>query len=190
VLVIPPASERGLLPPVPEANRLFSSLVKEAWFAVYTSPRHEKLVCAQLVAKDIPCFLPTYKVVRRWKNGVQREVHHPVFPGYLFVQVDAGRRLPVLQTAGVVCIVGNGRAPLPVDESEIRALRVAAQHAALSPSPVLNMGDTVSVKRGPFRGVQGRISESRGRLTLVVTVQLIQQAFAIDVPACDLELAG
>jgi transcription antitermination factor NusG len=189
VLVIPPASDRGFVP-LPEANRLFPGSVKKAWFAVYTAPRHEKSVHAQLTAKQIPSFLPLYSVERLWKNRVRKEVEHPLFPGYLFVHLDASQRLPVVETAGVVCIIGNGSVPLPVDDAEIQALRIASQCASLSPYPTLARGDTVSVKRGPFRGIQGRVQENKGKLMLVVTVQLIQKAFAIDVPVCDLELAG
>jgi len=189
VLVIPPASERGSLLPPHEASRVTPTASRKTWFAVYTAPRHEKFVHAQFSAKQIHSFLPVYSVARRWKNGVRREVEHPLFPGYIFVQVDAGEKLPVMRTSGVVYIVGNGSSPLPMDDAEIHALRIGAQHASLSPHPLLSTGDTVSIKRGPFQGVKGRVQENEGKLKLVVTVQLIQKAFAIDVHVGDLELA-
>jgi len=190
VLVIPPASERGSLLPPLEASRVPPTASRKTWFAVYTAPRHEKFVHAQFRAKQIDSFLPVYSVVRRWKNGVRKEVEHPLFPGYLFVQVDASQKLPVMQTSGVAYIVGNGNSPAPMDDAEIHALRIGAQHTSLSPHPPVNAGDTVSIKRGPFQGVRGRVQESKGKLKLIVTVQLIQKAFAIDVNICDLELAG
>ena len=110
--------------------------------------------------------------------------------GYLFVCVDANERLPVVQTAGVVSIVGNGTSPVPVDDQEIHALRIGAQRASLMPHPVPRAGDTVCIKRGPFQGVRGHVQRDRGNLTFVVTIQLIQRSFAIGVQACDLELAG
>ena len=132
MVVIPPASDRGFSP-LPEANRLIHGPVKKAWFAVYTAPRHEKSVHAQLTAKQIPSFLPLYSVERPWKNRVRKEVEHPLFPGYLFVHVDASEKLPVVQTSGVVSIIGNGSVPLPVDDADIHALRTASQCASLSP---------------------------------------------------------
>lgn len=190
MLAFPPALDRGLtLPPI-EASRVFSHVVKKMWFAAYTAPRHEKFVQAQLTAKQIQSFLPVYSVVRRWKNGVRREIQHPLFPGYIFVRFDANERLPVMQTAGVVYIVGNGSSPFPVDDQEIHALRVGTQYTSLAPHPAVSVGDTVCIKRGPFQGVRGHVQRDRGNLTFVVTIQLIQKSFAIGVQACDLELAG
>ncbi len=191
MLLIPPVSDRGLQSSPVEASRVFSSPChKKTWFAAYTASRHEKFVQAQLAAKQIQSFLPLYTVVRRWKNGVRREIQHPLFPGYIFVCLEANERLPVLQTAGVVYIVGNGASPLPVDDQEMHALRVGAQHASLSPHPPVSTGDVVSITRGPFKGVTGRVQHASGTLTFVVTIQLIQRSFAIDVHPCDLELAG
>lgn len=190
MLAFPPVSDRGLSLPQIEASRVFPHVTKKAWFAVYTAPRHEKFVQTQLMAKQIQSFLPLYSAVRRWKNGVRREIQHPLFPGYVFVYLEATERLPVMQTAGVVYIVGNGSSPLPVDDQEMRVLRVGTQHASLSPHPPVSTGDTVRITSGPFKGVRGRVLESGGNFKFVVTIQLIQRSCAIDVHASDLELAG
>ena len=190
MLFVPSVSDRGETKPRVEASATHPSVSKKKWFAVYTAARHEKFVEAQLTAKQIQSFLPLYTTVRRWKNGVRREIQNPLFPGYVFVCVDASERLPVVQTRGVVYIVGNCAAPLPIDDREMHALRIGAQRASLSPYPLLSPGDTVCIKRGPFQGVKGHVQRDRGNLTFVVTIQLIQRSFAIGVQACDLELAG
>jgi len=190
VLVIPPVSDRGVTRPRVESNAIHSDASRKTWFAVYTAPRHEKFVQAQLIAKQIQSFLPLYTNVRRWKNGVQREVQHPLFPGYVFVCLGADERLPVLQTAGVVYFVGNGAAPSPLDDHEMHAMRLGARSASLVPHPFLSTGDPVYITRGPFRGVRGHVEEDGGGLTFVVTIQLIQRSFAIRVQADDLELAS
>jgi transcription antitermination factor NusG len=190
VLVIPPASDRGLTKPRSEAGPLRVIGSRKTWFAVYTAPRHEKYVHAQLSAKQIQSYLPLYTAVRRWKNGVRREIQHPLFPGYLFVCVDANERLPVVQTSGVVYLVGNGASPLPVDDQEMHALRVSSQCDSLSPHPLVSAGDTVCIKRGPFQGIRGHVQGDHGDLTFVVTIQLIQKSFSIRVQADDLELAS
>lgn len=190
MLVIPSVSDRGEAKLRVEASAPHSSVCKKKWFAVYTAARHEKYVQAQLKAKQIQSFLPLYTTERRWKNGVRREIQYPLFPGYVFVCVDANERLPVVQTTGVVYIVGDRTAPLPVDDQEMHALRIGAQRASLSPYPLPAPGDTVYIKHGPFQGVKGHVQRDRGNLTFVVTIQLIQRSFAIGVQACDLELAG
>ena len=190
MLVMPPVSKRALAWPPSEACDSHTRVSKKAWYAVYTAPRHEKSVQAQLTAKQIPSFLPLYTAVRRWRNGVRREIQHPLFPGYVFVCFGEGERLPVVQTSGVVYIVGNGTSPLPLDDHEIHALRVGAQRASLMPRPFVSAGDTVCITRGPFRGVKGYVEQDGSDLTFVVTIQLIQRSFAIRVDVSDLELAG
>jgi transcription antitermination factor NusG len=190
VLVIPPVSDRGVTKPRVEATPIYPGPSKQTWFAVYTAPRHEKYVQAQLVAKQIQSFLPLYTAVRRWKNGVRREIQHPLLPGYVFVRLGVDERLPVLQTSGVVYFVGNGAAPSPLDDHEMHALRLGAQRASLMPHTYLSTGDSVCITRGPFRGVRGYVEQDGGDLTFVVTIQLIQKSFAIRVQADDLELAS
>ena len=190
MLVIPPVSDRGVTKPRIEASTIYPNASKKAWFAVYTAPRHEKFVQAQLVAKQIQSFLPLYATIRRWKNGVRREIQHPLFPGYVFVRMGSGEQLPVLQTSGVVYIVGNGTQPSPLDDREMQALRIGAQRAVLVPYPFLCAGDPVCITRGPFQGIKGWVEQDGGDLSFVITLELIKKSFAIRVNACDLELAG
>jgi transcription termination/antitermination protein NusG len=123
---------------------------------------------------------------------VRREIEHPLLPGYVFVCLGDGEWLPVVQTSGVVYIVGNGSSPLPLDDHEMHALRVGAQRASLMPRPFPFpcAGDAVRITRGPLRGVKGYVEQDGSDLTFVVTIELIQKSFAINVHACDLELAG
>jgi transcription antitermination factor NusG len=190
VLALSPCSERGLNRPRIEAIDGPPRVGKKAWYAAYTAPRHEKVVQAQLAAKQIQSFLPLYTVVRRWKNGVRREIQHPLLPGYVFVCLGDGEWLPVVQTSGVVYIVGNGSSPLPLDDHEMHALHIGAQRSSLMPRPFLCAGEMVRIIRGPLRGVKGYVEQDGSGLTFVVTIQLIQKSFAINVHACDLELAG
>ena len=62
------------------------------WLAAYTVSRHEKSVIRHLEVREIECFLPVYKSLRKWKNGCKTEIEFPVFPNYVFVHVD--RKLP------------------------------------------------------------------------------------------------
>jgi transcription antitermination factor NusG len=173
-----------------DASATYPSASKKAWFAVYTAPRHEKFVQAQLIAKQVQSFLPLYTVVRQWRNGVRREIEHPLLPGYIFVRFGAGERLAVLQTTGVLYLVGSGTTPTPLDDQEIHTLRVGAQRASLAPHLFLCAGDTVRIARGPFAGVKGYVERDGGNLTVIVSIQLIQRSFAIRVDAGDLALAG
>jgi transcription antitermination factor NusG len=161
-------------------------LLRDAWFAVYTAPRREKAVHARLMAKQIRSFLPFYTAARRWRNRVRREIQHPLWPGYLFVSFDVDERVRVLQTAGVLHIVGNGSSPLLLDDHEMDALRISGQCASLRPHPFLFADNTVCIKRGPLQGLEGYVEKDGCDLRFVVNIHLIQRSYSISVQASDL----
>ena len=85
-----------------------SEYLSSRWYAAYTSPRHEKRVAQQMEGRQIHCFLPLYKSVRRWKDR-RKQLELPLFPGYVFVHMALKDRLQVLQLPGVVQFVNfNG----------------------------------------------------------------------------------
>src|SRR6266516_6445095 len=92
------------------------------WHAIYTCSRHEKSVSRQLREKQIDCFLPLYKSVRRWKDR-RKQLELPLFPGYVFVHMALKDRLQVLQLPGVVRFVNFNGKPAALPDAEIEALR-------------------------------------------------------------------
>src|SRR6266566_5307735 len=93
------------------------------WFAVQVRARSEKLVAGILENKGFENLLPVYKV-RRHRFDRTLAIELPLFPGYLFCRLDLNRRLlPLFTTPGVVKILGAGNRPMPVDDSEIDAIR-------------------------------------------------------------------
>src|SRR6266576_4937221 len=80
------------------------------WYAAYTCPRHEKAVARQLQEREIECFLPLYRAVRRWKDR-RKEVDFVLFPSYVFVRLPAKYRLRLLQLPSVVRFVSFNGAP-------------------------------------------------------------------------------
>jgi transcription antitermination factor NusG len=57
------------------------------WFALQVRMRHEAGVVDHLEGKGYEWFLPLYKTQRRWSDRV-KEVHSPLFPGYLFCRFN------------------------------------------------------------------------------------------------------
>jgi hypothetical protein len=54
-----------------EINRPFCAGPETSpqWFALYTTPRHEKHVLEMLAQRQIETFLPLYRTTRRWKKS-------------------------------------------------------------------------------------------------------------------------
>ena len=157
------------------------------WYAVFTVPRNEKSVEKQLNLRQIECFLPTYETMRVWKNRQRVKTVLPLFPTYLFVCIDRHERAKVLQSPGVLQIVGNPKEPLPVADSEIEFLRSDFCKNRAEPFAELAVGQKVRVRRGVMEGLEGVLVRKNNNLRFVLTLSLINQHAAIEVSAADLE---
>ena len=163
--------------------------VETRWYAAYTRSRHEKLVSQQLQSKSVECFLPVYSTLRRWKDRTT-SVELPLFPGYVFVHIDLRDRLRVLQLPGVVRLIGQDNRAEALPDAEIEALRFAlTQEIPLEPHPFLKAGETVRITKGPFEGLEGVLLR-KNRLRVVVSLDLINSAFVLDVDAVDVQPVG
>jgi transcription antitermination factor NusG len=164
-----------------------ASHLQPHWYAVYTRSRHEKMVAEQLVHRSVDHFLPLYDAVRKWKNG-RFNVLLPLFPGYLFVYIPLRERLRVLQVPGVVQLVSSSGVPLALPQAEIETIRDALTKGLQAhPHPYLKVGSRVRIIRGPLEGLHGILLRKKGKLRLIVSVDLIMRSISIDVDASEVE---
>jgi transcription antitermination factor NusG len=164
-----------------------ASYLQPHWYAVYTRSRHEKTVAEQLVHKSVEHFLPLYETIRKWRNG-RFKVHLPLFPGYLFVYIPLQERLQVLEVPGVVQLVGSSGVPLALPQAEIETIRDAMTKGLQAhPHPYLKVGSRVRISSGPLEGLHGILLRKKGKLRLVVSVDLIMRSISIDVDESEVE---
>ena len=164
-----------------------SALESPRWFAVYTSPRHEKAVARHFEFRAIESFLPLYTEMHRWKNGCRVKVEQPLFPGYVFARVGRGGTTQVLSVPGVLLIVGSGREPLALPDFEIEALRSGLHLRRFEPHPYLVVGERVRIKSGSLAGMVGILARKKNNLRVVLTLELIMRSVAVEVDADELE---
>jgi transcription antitermination factor NusG len=151
------------------------------WYAVRVKSNFERTTADILREKGLEEFLPTYKSRRRWSDRV-KELHLPIFPGYVFCRVDMNNRLPVLITPGVVDIVSLGKVPIAVPDEEIEAVRRTVQTSlAYQPWPFLKAGQRVLLKEGPLAGVEGDLIEVKENYRLVISISLLQRSMAVEI---------
>jgi transcription antitermination factor NusG len=162
-------------------------VIDRHWFAVFATPNHEKSVLKHLDLRDIESFLPTYETFRVWKNRQRMKIVLPLFPNYLFVHINDRERLKVLQSPGVLQIVGNHREHVPLADSEVELLRSGCYGKRIEPYRDLVVGEKVRIKRGPMEGVQGTLVRCNSSFKFVLTIELINQHTAVQVDAEDLE---
>ena len=162
-------------------------LEQPCWYALHTRSRHEKVVRDQLGAKGVTNLLPLWHKRSVWKDRIKM-VEVPLFSGYIFGHFPLKHKLEVLQTVGVVRIVGLNGYPLPVPNEQIEAVQtMIAQHLHYDPHPFLQEGMRVRVKRGVLRGAEGILVAKKQHYRLVISVDLIQKSVAVDIDSADVE---
>jgi transcription antitermination factor NusG len=151
------------------------------WYAVYTRHQHEKTVARGLAGKQFDVFLPVYTSVRQWKDRIVR-LSLPLFPGYVFLRGDIDRRLDIVSTPSVHCLVSLGGRPAAIPEAEIEAVRrVLEIRFQVEPYPFLRCGDRVRVASGALAGIEGIVVRKKNSCRLVLSVELLEKSVAVEV---------
>ncbi|MGA8669181.1 MAG: UpxY family transcription antiterminator [Terracidiphilus sp.] len=157
------------------------------WFALYTTPRHEKHVSEMLAQRRIETFLPLYRTTRRWKKSRPVDLELPLFPTYVFVHIAREARGAVLGMPGVISIVGSSKDPWPLPDPEIDALRLGMQAHRVEPHPYLRIGERVRVKSGVMAGVEGILTRKKNEFRMILAFDAIMRSVSIEVDADDIE---
>ena len=93
----------------------------------------------------------------------------------------------MLQVPGVARLVGFDGTPAALPEDEIEALRTSlGNRLRVEPYPYLAAGRRVRVQSGPLAGLTGVLVRRKSRARFVVSVDLIQRSWAVEVDEADL----
>ena len=151
------------------------------WFALRVRHQHEQAAATVLGIKQLEAFSPTLCQKRRWSDRVKVAVV-PLFPSYVFCRFEYEKRVSVLNTPGVLSIVGFGSSPAPVPDEEIAAVRTAiASGKKIEPWPYLRAGERVEVTHGPLKSLKGVLVQSKNDWRVVVSVDLLMRSLAVEV---------
>jgi len=164
----------------------------QAWYALYVKHQHEKNVSALLSNKGFEVFLPLYKTTRRWKDR-SKSVCLPLFPCYMFLRGNLDRKLDILRTPGVFWLVENDGRACQIPDSEIDSVRkITETSLAVEPHPYSNLkdGDFVRIRSGPLAGIQGVLTYLKNRYRVVLSVEVLRKAVAVEVDLENVELGN
>lgn len=163
------------------------------WFAVHTRPRQELRALDHLQRQGFGCFLPRIRERVRRAGGVAAVVQ-PLFPRYLFVEIEFGRDdvAALRSTRGVVGPVRFGQHMPPVPLALIAGLQgEQAPDGVLARRPLgaLEPGMTVAVQAGPLTGLTGRLLAVDARERVVVLLTLLGRETRVRLPQAALSPA-
>jgi transcription antitermination factor NusG len=171
--------------PVPESYSL-------AWYAAQTSYRCEQRVAQALTAKGFTTYLPLLREAHQWTDR-RKIVDVPAFSGYLFVHYEPSlrNRVKVLETSGIVRLLGGNHAPSQIPDVEIETVRrTLGSGVPCDRCDALTPGALVRVMRGPLVGLQGRLARIKNSLRLIVTVSVFSQAISAELGLDDVEVVS
>ena len=147
------------------------------WHAVQTKPSQEDKAAFNLRRQGYDVYLPKYARLRRHARKTEK-VARPLFSGYLFVAVDAGRQgwRAINSTLGVARLIAVADAPVAVPESVIEGLRAREREdgcVRLEPQRHLKNGDKVRVTEGAFESFLGLYEGLTGSDRALVLVDFL-----------------
>lgn len=159
------------------------------WFAVFTTPRHEKRVEEHFRMREIESFLPLCRMRREWKDGSKVTVQFPLFPNYIFVRIERNARVPVLEVPGVLSIVGGGRESMSIPEPYIHGLQEGLRQGKIEPHPHLTAGMRVRIRAGVMVGMEGILLRKKNEFRVVLTLLPIMKSVKVEVGLDEIEPA-
>ena len=155
------------------------------WYALHVRCNQERAVTRGLTCRGIFHFLPCYDSVRQWKDR-RVKLQVPLFPGYLFVRIPLRQRMLVITVPNVVSLVGRGSTPTPVSQEQIDWIQRGIEHGNALPHEWLAVGRRVLIVQGPMTGLEGILVSKRNSNRVVIALESIAQAFAVEVDALQL----
>jgi transcription antitermination factor NusG len=172
-----------------ESPALLAPSAEAEWYAVHTYPRHEKVVADRIQQQGLTTFLPMLTEVHRWSDR-KKVVQLPMFNCYVFVQLvpTNEQRLRVLQTNGVISLVGSQRVGTAIPDDQIEAVRtLTEQNVDCTTHPFLKIGQRVKVRGGALEGMEGVLVSQNGNDSLVISVDAIQRSLAVRINGYDVD---
>jgi transcriptional antiterminator RfaH len=148
---------------------------------VNTHPHREPTVIEHLARQGYVGYYP--KLLQRVSHARQvKDVLRPMFPGYLFVALDATQRWsPIASTVGVRRVVQFGPRPATLDATFIAALKAREiDGSIIRPTNPYSVGDSVRLVGNAFEGVIAQIVELKAQERIIVLFDLLQRTVKLN----------
>ncbi|MCD6101773.1 MAG: hypothetical protein J7J77_01820 [Candidatus Cloacimonetes bacterium] len=156
------------------------------WYAIYTKPHHEKKVARSCLDYGISYYLPLQDSIRHYKNRVVI-FKKPLFSGYIFCRCNVEGKRRLYQT-GHICKFIDALDQMQFVKELQQIYGIKEQGTRIFPHSYLQRGRRARVIKGPFKNFEGKISHRKGKYKLVLNIDLIRQAVAVEIDARDIVL--
>lgn len=151
------------------------------WYALQHKPVQGDRALQHLQNQDIACFYPKI-TVEKIKAGKRTKKLEPLFPGYLFVNLEQTDPVwaKLRSTRGVLRIVGFANKPAAISDEVIQhikdSLDSVAEQGGIKP------GQAVQLHEGPFEGINAIFQAYDGEARAIVLINFMQKQQRVRVP--------
>lgn len=157
-----------------------------AWFVARTKPNREDYAVRTLGLRNVSVFMPRIVEAECYLPAVGFRQPAPLFPGYLFVNLDIETEYhQVIWAPGIRDLVTLGGAPVPVDDAVIEQIRLRCDENGVvhvSPAP-LHRGDKVEIAQGPFAGLLATVETVMPRQRRIrLLIEFLARQTTLDLP--------
>ncbi|MDF3130854.1 transcription termination/antitermination NusG family protein [Kiritimatiellaeota bacterium B1221] len=156
------------------------------WVVFHSKPRCEKKVENLQRLRPAKIFLPCIERIHNY--GARKRVNHiPMFTGYVFGMIQKEDRRWFMQNPNVANILDV------VDETQflvpLKAIAEALQNGMnLEVFPDFSPGRKVQITGGPMKGLEAEVTEIKGKTTVLLRLDMIQQTVAMEIDMAYLKL--
>ena len=151
------------------------------WYALQHKPAQGDRALQHLQNQGIACFYPKISV-EKIKGGKRSQKLEPLFPGYMFVNLEQNDSVwsKLRSTRGVLRIVGFANKPAAICDEVIQhikdSLGSVAEQGGIKP------GQSVHLSEGPFEGINAIFQAYDGEERAIVLIDFMQKQQTIKVP--------
>ena len=148
------------------------------WYLIYTKPRQEERALVNLHAQGFSCYLPQFNQ-QKMRRGKLVDLMEPLFPRYLFVQLEQGLHAKswgsIRSTLGVNHLVKFGSEAVRIKQQLIDTLKSYEVKHNRSVSQLFKPGQKVLITEGPFAGIEAVYQMTDGQARVLVLIELLSK---------------
>lgn len=156
------------------------------WYALQHKPAQGDRALTHLQNQDIACFYPKI-TVEKIKAGKRTKKLEPLFPGYLFVNLEQTDPTwaKLRSTRGVLRIVGFANKPAAISDDVIQHIKESLD--SVSEQGGIKPGQAVQLHEGAFEGISAIFQAYDGEARAIVLINFMQKQQLVKVPVSSIK---
>ncbi len=153
------------------------------WYLLFCKPQQHLRAEWQLSNQDFTCFNPS-RPVQKTVRRVTKVVDEPLFPNYLFIQLNKASNWQALRsTRGVSRVISFNGAPAIVEDEVIHSLRIQCDKSYThAPKALYQKGDKVIITEGCFNNIEAIVKANKAEDRILLLLQLLNGTQTIELP--------